>query len=207
MTVRRFGIFGGMFDPPHLGHVAAIKAVLELGPRLEEIVVVVGGAPPHRAAPATPARVRHELARRAFGRMSRVSVSDCEIRQAERGLISYMVDTVIELAVDRPGVQPVLIVGADHAASLDRWHRWRDLSRAVEVVVVSRGGSADDEHFELELADPPLRSWHVHMPPVPISSTAIRDMVAEGDLEAARDWVPPALADLLESTYQTPTDA
>ena len=146
-------MFGGTFDPPHVGHVAALLAAHEqLG--LERIYVVVANDPWQKSGAANPGAsitaakpgasitaARHRLAmcQAAFASLGAAFViSDIEI---VRGGPSHTIDTVLELQqasrLAECG-QPVLIVGADAAAGLDSWHRADELRSLVTVAVVQR---------------------------------------------------------------------
>ena len=170
MTSAILGLFGGTFDPPHLGHVAAAQAaVAALG--LSELVVTVAADPQLKpAAPTAPAAVRYEMAVAAFEGVDAVRVSDLELR---RGGPTYSVDTVEALLDERPGTRVILVLGADAASGLARWHRARDLAGMVEVAVVPRPGS--------EFVAPEGFSWRaVPMAPVDLSSTGVRAALAAG---------------------------
>lgn len=165
---RAFGIFGGTFDPPHIGHIAALRAAQgQLG--LPIVHVVVANDPWQKSAHGDITAAVHRLAlcELAFGGVSavagelgvdgsassRVYISDIEI---VRGGPSHTIDTVLELQdracesdPSRPswpgnpaqGVQPprpVLIVGEDAALGLDSWHRAAELRELVVVAVVLR---------------------------------------------------------------------
>jgi len=132
------GIFGGTFDPFHLGHVAAAdRARQSLG--LERVLIVVANDPwqksPGRAV--SPADERLAMARIGTEGYEHLEVSDLEVR---RGGPSFTVDTVDELA-QHGVVLPWLVVGADLAGTLDTWERSDELRTKVRVAVLSRPGS------------------------------------------------------------------
>jgi nicotinate-nucleotide adenylyltransferase len=184
---RRRGLFGGTFDPPHLGHVAAAAAALaDLG--LAELVVTVAAEPQLKdAAPVADAEVRLEMARAAFAGLDGVVVSDLELRRAGP---TYTVDTVESLGATSPGGRLVLVVGADAAASLPRWHRARDLAALVEVAVVPRPGTATP-------APEGFTVLTVEMAPVDLSSTEVRAALAAGADPAG--LVPPGVVPILST--------
>jgi nicotinate-nucleotide adenylyltransferase len=171
MQRRTRGLFGGTFDPPHAGHVAAVRAALD-DADLDEIVVTVAAEPwLKEGPPSAPGWARLEMAQAAFGEIDRVVVSDLELR---RGGPTYTIDTVEALLKEEPSARVVLIVGADAAASLRSWHRATELASLVEVAVVPRPGSeaAAPEEFSART---------IQMAPVDLSSTAVRAALGRGE--------------------------
>ena len=186
MTVRRLGLFGGTFDPPHFGHVAALKAAARTG-RFDVIEVTVAGDPYQKSGVGHvhPAQLRLAMAQAAFGGLDLVRVSEREIRREGP---SYTIDTVRELLKEVDSVD--LIVGADLVEHMDSWHDARMLRTLVRVGVVPRpGGSA--------VIPEGWDGYEIPMDPVDLSSTFIRE-IPEGR-ENLRDYVPAAVIPLYES--------
>ena len=170
----RIGIFGGTFDPPHAGHVAAARAVTEqLG--LDRLLLVVANDPWQKSGQrvVSPAADRLALVEAMVPEIPGAEASRLEI---DRGGPSYSVDTAEEILAEEVG-QPVelyLVVGADLVPELDSWHRARDLQRLVTLAVVSRPtGPAP-------AVPPGWRAERVDGPQVPVSSSEVRDLLAEG---------------------------
>ncbi len=181
MRDRHLGLFGGTFDPPHLGHVAALRAASASG-RFDRIVVTVAGQPYRKGLDVLSAEVRLAMAHAAFDDIALVEVSDMEIR---RHGPSYTVDTVRELLVNSDAVD--LIVGADLASQLNEWHEANELRQLVDVGVVPRPGSS---------SQPPAgwRHYEIDMQPVDLSSTFIRDMsLSDTDL---KNYLPESVIPL-----------
>lgn len=168
--MRTVGVFGGMFDPPHLGHVAVARAApAALG--LDVLLVTVARSPAHRDAPVAPAADRLDMARAAFSGLPRVEVSDLELRRAGP---TYTVDTLEALVDEEPASRIVLVLGADAAASLGSWHRAGDVARLAEVAIVPRPGA--------DAPAPEGFRWRVlEMTPVDLSSTAVREALGRGE--------------------------
>ncbi len=183
MEVHRLGLFGGTFDPPHLGHVAALTAAAATG-RFDRIEVTVAGDPYLKSSDVLPAAVRLAMAHAAFDDLALVTVSDREIRRAGP---SYTVDTVRELLVNADALD--LIVGADLATQLDRWHESQALRELVEVAIVPRPGSSTR-------APAGWRCYEIAMQPVDLSSTFIREMDPRADI--LKDFVPASVIPLYE---------
>ncbi len=163
MKVRRLGLFGGTFDPPHFGHVAAVRAAASTG-RYDVIKVTVAGDPYQKGTetPLRPAELRLAMARAAFDQLALVHVSDREIL---RDGPSYTVDTVRELLEEASEVD--LIIGADLVDQLDGWHEAQTLRSLVRVGVVPRPGA-------VTIVPDGWEGYVIPMEPVDLSSSSIR---------------------------------
>jgi nicotinate-nucleotide adenylyltransferase len=181
----RIGIFGGTFDPPHAGHVAAARAVTEqLG--LDRLLLVVANDPwqksGHRAV--SPAADRLALVEALVPEIPGAEASRLEI---DRGGPSYSVDTAEEILAEAGG-QPVelyLVVGADLVPELGTWHRAQDLQRLVTLAIVSRPTGPTPD------VSPGWRAKRVDGPQVPVSSSEVRDLLAQG--RSVEGLVPEAV--------------
>ncbi|HYM81828.1 MAG TPA: nicotinate-nucleotide adenylyltransferase [Candidatus Limnocylindria bacterium] len=185
--MRRTGLFGGTFDPPHLGHlVLAEWARVRLG--LERVLFVPTGQPPHkRRRDLTPAAARVAMTKLAIRGHTAFTVSLHEVRRAGP---SFTVDTVRALSASRPRTRLYLIVGAD---SLDDFHTWNETAEILRMATLavagrpgagSRGGSAD-------------RRWPrgvvwLGNPEVDVSSSLVRTRMRAG--RSVRYLVPDAVA-------------
>jgi nicotinate-nucleotide adenylyltransferase len=167
---RARGLFGGTFDPPHLGHVAAAGAAIE-ALRLDELVVTVAREPQRKDAPplAGP-ELRYEMTRAAFEGVDRVVVLDLELRRAGP---TFTIDTVEALLAEHPGDTLTLVLGADAAAALGSWHRATALARLVDIAIVPRPGTP-------LVAPEGFSARKVPMAPVDLSSTTVRAALAAG---------------------------
>lgn len=185
---RRIGVFGGTFDPPHLGHVAIALEVKHLL-ALDEIVFVVAGDPWQKSGERaiTPAPLRVAMTEAAIAGASGVRVSTIEV---DRDGPSYSVDTLEALRTADPDDDLFLIVGSDAAAGLDSWHRADDLAELATIVVVDRGGR--------EGGRPPA-GWPfalVDVPALEVSSSDLRRRAADG--APIRGMVAAGVADLID---------
>ncbi|MHB1501043.1 MAG: nicotinate (nicotinamide) nucleotide adenylyltransferase [Candidatus Dormibacteria bacterium] len=130
-------VFGGTFDPPHLGHMAVISGLRQkLG---VPVLVVPNGRPPHREAPRASAQARLRLLRLAVAELGDplVSVSDVEVR---RGGPSYTADTLEQLQAEAPAASLLIALGSDAAATLPEWERVDVVLRLARLVVFDRSG-------------------------------------------------------------------
>ena len=190
MTV---GLLGGAFNPPHVGHVALVKAALrELG--LDRLLVVVTGRPPHKRVD-TDAETRFRLAEAAFGRLARVELSR---RELEREGPSYTVETARWAA--ETFHDPVFVIGADEFADFLAWKDPNGVLARVRLAVASRPGYATEllDDIRARLERPEAVSFF-DCEPIPVSSRDIRARVAAG--EPFDDLVPPPVACLIEELH------
>jgi nicotinate-nucleotide adenylyltransferase len=180
---RRIGLFGGTFDPPHLGHVAALRAAAA-SDRYDLIEVTVAGDPYLKRLEGNvrDASLRLAMAEAAFGDLDLVEVSDREIR---RDGPSYTIDTVRELLVDADTVD--LIVGADLAEQLDSWHEADELRTLVRVGVVPRPGAKS-------VVPDGWVSYEIPMDPVDLSSSYVREL--EPTSSNLRKYLPASVIPL-----------
>ncbi len=173
----RIGVFGGTFDPIHVGHlVAAVNARHTLG--LDRVLFVVANEPWQKVGdrPVSPALDRLTLVDAALGDVDGLEASRLEI---DRGGPSYTVDTIEELRRLEPTTDLYLIVGADVIAGLATWERLDDVRREATMVVVNRPGSTP----VLPGQDGPLAGWNavaIEIPALEISSTDLRERAATG---------------------------
>jgi nicotinate-nucleotide adenylyltransferase len=166
----RIGVFGGTFDPPHIGHlIVALHARYELS--LDEVLLVVANRPWQKEGERVVSPAHHRLAMvdLAIDGVEGLRASDIELR---RGGPSYTADTVDEL--ERTGVTDVILVlGRDAAAGLPTWERTTELRDRVTVAVVDRPGV----HGE-----PPdgWRCTEIVAPWLEVSSTDLRARFEDG---------------------------
>src|SRR5689334_2752563 len=132
----RLGLFGGTFDPIHLGHLILAESCREAC-RLDLVWFVVAGAPPHKPGDRTPVADRLEMARIAVAGHPAFEVSEVE---AKRPGPSYSVETLEAIHADRPDDDLFFLIGADSLADLPHWRQPRRIAELATVVVVNRPG-------------------------------------------------------------------
>jgi nicotinate-nucleotide adenylyltransferase len=171
---ERIGIFGGTFDPIHVGHLVAAVNVRH-AMALDRVLLVVANVPWQKvgARYVTPASERLALVEAAAGDVDGIEASSVEI---DRGGVSYTADTVSEVARLNPGSSLFLVIGEDVARDLSSWERVEELRDQVTLVIVTRPGPF------ARVAGPPdgWRSVSVEIPALEISSTDLRDRAATG---------------------------
>ena len=182
----RIGVFGGSFDPVHVGHLIAAECAREQA-RLDRVVFVPAAAPPHKPGRIlADGRHRLEMLTLAIGGHDAFSISPVEL---ERGGTSYTVDTLETLAKLHPGDALVLLLGPDALAGLPTWREPRRIAALAEIVPVERdalddlaaatvaGGLADLLGTEAVAA---LLARRVRMPAIGLRATDLRAAVATG---------------------------
>ncbi|MBD8871968.1 nicotinate-nucleotide adenylyltransferase [Rhodanobacter sp. DHB23] len=189
MSSRPLAIFGGTFDPIHIGHLSVAWEAAELLDA--EVRLMPANVPPHRPAPLASAAERVAMLRVALAGQSRLAL---DARELGREGPSYTIDTLRELR-DEQGERPlVLLLGADAFAGLPGWHRWRELFDCAHIGVLSRPGvdAVLPEALAREAASrrvddvAALRTAscgkliELAVTPLEVSATRIRELLAEG---------------------------
>lgn len=172
----RLGIFGGTFDPPHVGHVSVARDVAD-ALTLDRVLWIPARVPPHKpGVPVSPAEARWEMVRAACAADPRFQPWDGELRRPGP---SYTVDTLRELRALHPGAHLFLVMGADQARELDTWREPEEVLRMATPALVDRDGASALEGLprlpgvEAAVSVPVRR--------VDVSATAVRRAVARGD--------------------------
>jgi len=196
----KLGLFGGSFDPVHLGHLlAAQAAVEELG--LDRLFFIPAAQSPFKPAsqPAAPlARLR--LLRLALAGKTNCEIDDQEIR---RGGVSYSIETVRDYARRFPKAELFYLIGADNAAKLNEWRDARELAKLTEFVALPRfvwsSGFSRSEPPEGGTPNfpPPFRGRTLKGFPLAVSSSDIRARVKAG--LSIEPLVPPAVAQAIRA--------
>jgi nicotinate-nucleotide adenylyltransferase len=171
---ERIGIFGGTFDPVHVGQlVAAVNARHDLD--LDRVVLMVANVPWQKvgARQVTPAEDRYAMVKAAVGGVPGVEASRLEI---DRGGPSYTADTISQLAALHPGAELFVIVGWDVSAELATWERLHEVRDLASLVVVNRPGTQPP----VGLLEEGWRLEEVSVPNLDISSTDLRARASTG---------------------------
>ena len=200
------GIFGGTFDPIHIGHVrTALDIRQDLA--LDEVRLIPCNVSPHRDAPLASSAQRLAMLQAAIQGEPGLHIDDRELRRAAP---SYTVDTLLSLRAEFGDTPLCLMMGMDSFQALNTWHRWRDIITLVHVVVMTRPGwlpPTQGEVAELIIQhgvyDPMLlrdtSAGCVLLRPVSqlnIAASRIRSAVKEG--KSARYWVPDGAWDIIK---------
>jgi nicotinate-nucleotide adenylyltransferase len=187
---RRVGVFGGTFDPPHVGHLIVARDAAE-ALVLDRVLLVVAGRPPHKSLEThTPPELRHAMVRAAVDGDPVLTASDMELRRPGP---SYTVDTLAEVQRTYPGSELYLLIGVDQWKGLGGWKDPRGIGERATVAVMARSG-------EDPLAGDP--GVGVACTPVPVtrvdlSSSQVRARVRDG--RSIRYLVPAAVEEMIHS--------
>jgi nicotinate-nucleotide adenylyltransferase len=169
---ERLGIFGGTFDPPHVGHlVVAVNARHAL--QLDRLLLVVAHDPWQKthARAVSSAEDRLAMVEAAVAGVEGLEASRVEL---DRGGVSYSADTLGALRAEDPSRDLFLIVGSDAAAGLPTWERGDEVRRLATIVVATRPGTE-------EATPPPGWEWvTLETPRLDVSSTDLRTRIADG---------------------------
>lgn len=205
-------LYGGTFDPVHLGHLVIARAARE---HLQVAVRLLPAAdPPHRAPPGANAEQRARMLELAIGDEPGLLLDRREIDRAQQhpGVPSYTVDTLRELRAELGPLQPLAwLVGADSLRSLNQWHEWKDLFGLCHFIVAERmhspiqAGLAPDLAVALHgrfvnderplFSTPGGRILRLRAPLRSESATAVREQIAHGG--PWRNLVPEPVADYI----------
>ena len=190
--LKKMGIFGGAFDPPHNAHVALAQTALrEL--ELDVLHVIPTGQAWHK--PRTLSAPEHRLAmtRLAFGDMPRVVVDDREIKRAGP---TFTIDTLQALQAENPASQLYLMMGADQFAAFRQWHQWQEIMQIAIICIAGRARFDWSEDQFDTLKQPEKRLLTLQMPEMAVSATQIRQLIGGGlsENEVMADLLPDAVA-------------
>jgi nicotinate-nucleotide adenylyltransferase len=194
----RVGVFGGTFDPPHVGHLlVAGDAMEQLA--LDRVLFVPAGTQPLKAgAIAASSAARLAMTRLLVGDDSRFEVDPIEI---DRGGLSFMVETLGALSQKWRGAELFLLVGADVLATFDKWQAPERVLELATLAVLTRVDGVPAAELAVEAGTvPALSNGSSRIVPtrrVDVSSTEIRRRIRAG--QSIRGFVPESVADFISS--------
>jgi len=191
----RIGVFGGAFDPPHVGHVALARAAVDQL-RLDQLLIFPTGQAWHKARALSAAEHRLAMAGLAFDDVPRASVDGRELRRAGP---TYTVDTLRELRGEYPGAHLLLVIGADQAEALHSWRESAEIGHLATISIAARARPAGSAG-EFDASNLPVsRLEPLELPPMPVSATQVRALVA--DRKGIEHLVPAAVARYIEQHF------
>ena len=184
----KIGVYGGAFNPPHLGHITAARAVFELL-KLDKLLIIPTGRPPHKTLPpGTPAPdQRLELSRLAAeqtGLGDRIEVSDMELRREGN---SYTADTLARLKEQYPEDELWLLMGADMFLTLQSWREPERILSLAGIAAFGRSEADTEALFSVQRdylyrAYPQARIFTLSVPGVvDVSSSELREKLVRGE--------------------------
>ena len=183
------GIFGGTFDPVHLGHLGAIQQ-LDQYLQFANVHWVLSARPPHKNSVSASISERFNMLQLALVDSPSYNADDCEIDRSE---VSYTYHTVQHFKRRYPGQALCLIIGGDSLPQLSSWYRYRDLIEDIHIVVMARPGHDFDvpdflagrvvESAAQMLDQPDQALLLFEQTDFAVSSTQVREMLSEIDYE------------------------
>ena len=197
--MARIGIFGGSFNPPHLGHLLAVRE-FQKALSLDRVLLIPAATPPHKtlSANSPSARERFEMTVLAASQLPFAEVSDVELR---REGASYTADTLEELHRSYPGDELFLLMGTDMFLSFDRWYQPERIASLATLAVAHR---SEDKTEKLQAQAAALESsFHartifVNNKFLPHSSTSVRALLAFG---AAEEYLDSAVFAYIQKNH------
>ena len=195
--MKKYGIFGGSFNPIHYGHLMLCEYIKEeMG--LDKVIFIPTGNPPHKELELS-AEDRYEMVRLAISPNPDFEISDIETTRVKK---SYTVDTIRELKKIYKEEKLYFLIGLDSLFQLKTWMKIGDLSQEIEFVVALRPGYLDKEEINKEIDF--LRENFgtkinlIKTPLYEISSTDLRDRIREG--KSLRYLIPKKVLDYIEES-------
>lgn len=186
----KIGLYGGSFDPVHLGHLLVAQAACEEAGLQRLFFIPAAQSPFKPGTMPTPAAERLRLLRLALAGKNHCEIDEQEIK---RGGISYSIDTVRDYARRFPEAELFYLVGADHVPSLPKWREAEELARLVQFLAIPRPGQ-----MEAAFA-PPFRGKTLKGFPLGVSASEIRARVKAG--LAIDHLVAPEVAEAIRNYH------
>jgi nicotinate-nucleotide adenylyltransferase len=184
--MRKIGIYGGTFDPIHHGHlILGRQACEELA--LDQLIFVPAALSPFKKAAHASGEARLSMLRAAIEGQVGFSTDDCELKRPPP---SYSIDTVLQIREREPKAELFWLIGADNVDGLEKWHRFGELKKLVQFVVLDRACSSEKQLYPVIQRN------------IDISATEIRNRVASK--RSIRYLVPRAVEGIIlnENLYR-----
>src|SRR5437870_7933932 len=182
--MQHIGLFGGSFDPVHLGHLLVAEAAREELSLSRLFLIPAAQSPFKPERQPTPAKERLRLLRLALAGKEWCEIDEQEIK---RGGVSYTIETARDYARRFPEAELFYLIGADHVPQLPKWREAPELARLLEFVVIPRPREAEDKLAGREAGAPraapfpaPFRGRRLVGFPLGVSSSQIRARVKAG---------------------------
>lgn len=175
--MSKTAIFGGTFNPPHLGHRAMLEWIVKSG-EFDSVLVMPSNIPPHKSGKVVSAEDRLQMCRLAFADIDNIAFCEEELRMQGK---SYTVNTLKSLK-QKGIINPTLLIGADSLISFDKWYQYEEILKLAELIVYLRDGielsAVNEAKEELTLLGGNITVTD-YTPPA-ISSTKVRSLLENG---------------------------
>ena len=211
-SIKRIGVFGGTFDPVHLGHMGSAKALLA-AQGLDEIYFMPCQQHPHDKQPMVNAEQRLAMLNLAVQGQSSFHVDDRELARSGK---SFTVDSLIDIR-EEVGEQAVLIflLGSDAFAEFHRWQRWETIFSLANVAVIERANAQSVQAIEtvglkqkinqaVDFVDAPSGQMTIaSLPPYPVSSTLLRERLLQASASSSllTEFMSPQVLDYIHQQH------
>ena len=191
--MERIGIYGGSFNPPHIGHVLAARYALD-ALCLDALLMMPASAAPHKQIETATPQQRLEMLERAIAGEEKMQVSDLEMR---RGGVSYTYETLQQLKPLYPDAELILCMGTDMFLCVDHWKESGSIFANASLAVFCRGQRGENQEIakkKMELEALGAKVYLLDNPVIQISSTDLRRMVT---FACANPFLPEGVGDYI----------
>jgi nicotinate-nucleotide adenylyltransferase len=171
-VVRKLGVYGGAFDPPHLAHEALAKAAIEQYD-LDELRILPTGQAWHKSRSLSAAEHRVAMVQLAFADLPKARVDS---RETLRSGATYTIDTLEQLQVENPQAELFVLMGQDQWQSFTQWHRYQDILQIATILVALRADMTGGKAQKSIQNQGKINYQTIRMPASPISATQIRHL-------------------------------
>ncbi|MBN2143288.1 MAG: nicotinate (nicotinamide) nucleotide adenylyltransferase [Candidatus Aureabacteria bacterium] len=187
----KIGIFGGTFDPVHVGHVQCARFVLD-EQSLDEILFVVSGNPPHKRRKITSVSHRLRMLELSLQNDPKLAVSHIEIK---RSAPYYSIETMRLFKKEQPQTRFFFILGDDNMGSIHTWHDYQSFIEENEFILLKRETDFPENFRLTEKEKEKIKTHAVNSPTMPCSSTMIREKIKRK--ESVSEWIDPKVFDYI----------
>lgn len=184
---KKVAIFGGTFNPPHIGHIIMASEIATNG-GFDEVLVIPSKIPPHKTGYFAPEDDRLLMCREAFSNIPNVKVLDIELKMSGKSYTLLTLQKLLEMGIKNP----TLVIGADSLVDFHKWYKFEEILKLSKLLVYKRVGISDSEIFA---AKERLENFGgeisvLELTPPDISSTAVRNIILNGG--SLKDILAPA---------------
>ncbi len=175
--MKRIGMFGAAFDPPHRAHLVLAQLAVE-ALELDELHIIPTGQAWHKARTLSSPEHRLAMTQLAFQGMPHMLVDERELQRAGP---TFTIDTLEALQLENPGAQLYLIMGADQFSAFQQWHKWQAIAGLAIICIADRAPStptsADNDAYFEAYKGLENRFVRLQMPLMATSATQIRQLM------------------------------
>lgn len=192
-------LYGGSFNPIHIGHILTVQFFLQLQQNSSVLYVAPAGVSPFKTKEAlmAPYEKRLAWAEKSFEGVDRVCITNIDKPRPQQPNYTH---TMLEFFFERHGEYPSLLIGEDALLSFNRWKNWKEILQKTELLVLRRPDLAEPIAKTVPKEFPLQKVTYITSPIFEISSTEIRERIK--DTKSIRGFVPRDLEEDIETTYR-----